>query len=92
MRVGAMKPAAAAWRSGSAFADAEGRGSRLIVLCFQDVAGLCKQGWNVDGGERVGAGHDQNIPGPHPRQRLAGPQYRQRTLEAAQIEGLFRHW
>ena len=43
-----MEPAAVEWRSGSAFADAEGHGSRLTVLCFQNVAGLSEHGWNVD--------------------------------------------
>jgi hypothetical protein len=61
------------------------------VLCFQNVAGLSEQGWNVDGREWVGAGHDQDVAGLQPGQRLAGPQHRQRALEAAQIERLFRH-
>jgi hypothetical protein len=57
----------------------------------QNVAGLSEQGWNVDNGERVGAGDHQNVSGLHSGERLAGPQHRQGTFQAAQIEGLFRH-
>src|SRR5262249_53105312 len=75
----------------SALADAEGGGAFLAMLAFQHVAGLGEQGGNVDRCQRVGAGDEQNVSSLHSGQRLAGPQHRQRALEAAQIKGLFGH-
>ncbi len=48
------------------------RCARFGLLCFQIVAGLSEQGWNVDDGERVGAGDDQNVSGLHSGEKTAG--------------------
>ena len=63
----------------------------LVAGLLQRIAGFPQQGRNVDAGERIGAGDDQDIAGLHAGEGLARPQDRQRTFEAAQIEGLFRH-
>src|ERR1700677_3908326 len=73
----------------SGLADPEGRDVGLAVFRFEYIAGLRDQHWNIDGGERVGAGDDQDVASLQSGERLAGPQYRQWAFEAAQIVGLF---
>ncbi len=86
-----MEEFAEADKAPSALADAEGGGAGLVVGSLDEVAGLGDQHRNVDGGEGVGTGDDQEVAGRQAGERLAGPQYRQRTFEATQIVGLFHH-
>jgi hypothetical protein len=56
------------------------------LLALQRVAVLIQKLRNVDDGERVSASDNPMIASRELSQHLAGPQDRQRTVQAAQIE------
>lgn len=56
------------------------------LLTLQRVAGLMQRIRNFDAGERISASDNPTIASRELSQHLAGPQDRQRTVQAAQIE------
>lgn len=63
----------------------------FAFLALEGVIACCQKMGDVDDTHRIRAFDDETLASSQSTQRLAGPQHRQRAMQAAQIENLRRH-